>query len=53
MQAGQEQLKKQQGDMSVEKVEKLMDDMADLNAEAQEIQDALAANPMAGMSGVE
>lgn len=53
MSAGQEQLKKQQGDMSVEKVEKLMDDMAELSAEAQDIQDALAANPMAAMSGVD
>lgn len=46
MQAGQAQLASQQKDMSVEKVERLMDDLQDAQEQANDINQALAAPPM-------
>merc|ERR1719174_3300795 len=41
MKAGHEQLKGAYGKMNIGDIEKLMDDMADLNDDAQDIQDAI------------
>merc|ERR1712232_620263 len=48
MAAGQQQLKAAQGQMSVEKVGKIMDDIADTAEEAKYINEALAQPSLAG-----
>merc|ERR1719491_2618473 len=53
MKAGKDMLQAKAGEMNMDGVDQLTDDLADIQAEMQEINEALAGPALGGMNGVD